>query len=184
MAPLPLCHGDTLGKTDDGIFFAVYPKRAGREFELNGEEEWRRLGSLVARVHNVGASTPANARIMQHPQESTAQNVAWLLDGDYLPPRYRSQFETLCRRLLRRIIPLFNDIEYIRIHADLHRGNIMERPGEGLLIIDFDDMMVGPPVQDLWLFAARVRRRLSRRNSPLSAGLYHAPRIRRMDARG
>jgi Ser/Thr protein kinase RdoA (MazF antagonist) len=33
----------------------------------------------------------------------------------------------------------------------LHRANILERPGEGLMIIDFDDMMVGPPVQDLWL---------------------------------
>ena len=38
-----------------------------------------------------------------------------------------------------------------RIHGDFHRGNLLERPREGLMVIDFDDMMIGPPVQDLWL---------------------------------
>ncbi|MFA7231589.1 MAG: phosphotransferase, partial [Victivallaceae bacterium] len=37
------------------------------------------------------------------------------------------------------------------IHGDCHCGNILDRPDEGLMIIDFDDMMTGPPVQDLWL---------------------------------
>ena len=31
------------------------------------------------------------------------------------------------------------------------RGNILNRLDEGLLCIDFDDMAMGPPVQDLWL---------------------------------
>jgi len=148
--PLPLRSGGTLGKTGE-IYFAVYPKRSGREFELNGDEEWQRLGSLVARLHNVGSEEPANSRIMHHPQESTAMHVGWLLEGEYITPRYRREFADICNRLLRRIIPLFNDIEYIRIHGDLHRANILERPGEGLMVIDFDDMMVGPPVQDMWL---------------------------------
>ena len=38
-----------------------------------------------------------------------------------------------------------------RIHGDCHRGNILEHPDKGLLLIDFDDMMSGPVVQDLWL---------------------------------
>jgi len=38
-----------------------------------------------------------------------------------------------------------------RIHGDLHRGNILERPDQGLLLLDFDDMAIGPPIQDLWL---------------------------------
>ena len=31
------------------------------------------------------------------------------------------------------------------------RANILERPGEGLMMIDFDDMVMGPAAQDLWL---------------------------------
>ena len=33
VSPLPLADGGTLGRTDDG-FFALFPRKAGREFEL------------------------------------------------------------------------------------------------------------------------------------------------------
>ena len=49
------------------------------------------------------------------------------------------------------ILPLFDDFEYIRIHGDCHSKNILHRPDEGLLLIDFDDMLMGPPVQDMWM---------------------------------
>src|SRR5438093_1275826 len=38
-----------------------------------------------------------------------------------------------------------------RIHGDLHWGNILWTPDP--LLVDFDDCLVGPPVQDLWLLA-------------------------------
>ncbi len=37
-----------------------------------------------------------------------------------------------------------------RIHADLHLGNLLFRDGL-LRVLDFDDMAIGPAVQDLWL---------------------------------
>ena len=37
-----------------------------------------------------------------------------------------------------------------RLHGDLHLGNLLLRD-ELLWVVDFDDMMVGPAVQDLWL---------------------------------
>ena len=43
------------------------------------------------------------------------------------------------------------DDAMIRIHGDFHRANVLDRPGTGLMAIDFDDMVAGPPVQDLWL---------------------------------
>jgi Ser/Thr protein kinase RdoA (MazF antagonist) len=61
------------------------------------------------------------------------------------------EFEDVCSQTLELISPLFDGIENIRIHGDCHRGNILDRAEEGLLLIDFDDMMMGPPVQDLWL---------------------------------
>ncbi len=36
------------------------------------------------------------------------------------------------------------------IHADLHLGNVLFRDQE-LRVLDFDDMAIGPPVQDIWL---------------------------------
>jgi len=39
-----------------------------------------------------------------------------------------------------------------RIHGDLHWGNALWGT-DGPILLDFDDFLVGPPVQDLWLLA-------------------------------
>jgi Ser/Thr protein kinase RdoA (MazF antagonist) len=53
--------------------------------------------------------------------------------------------------LIEMIAPLFSGVETLRLHADCHRGNILYRPDEGYHLLDFDDMAVGPAMQDLWL---------------------------------
>ena len=44
----------------------------------------------------------------------------------------------------------FNNIHFQRIHGDCHLGNILKR-GDVFNLIDFDDMVMGPTVQDMWL---------------------------------
>jgi Ser/Thr protein kinase RdoA (MazF antagonist) len=39
----------------------------------------------------------------------------------------------------------------LRIHGDLHRGNLLWTD-DGLHVVDLDDCMTGPAVQDLWMF--------------------------------
>ena len=39
-----------------------------------------------------------------------------------------------------------------RLHGDLHWGNVLWG-ADGPILVDFDDCLVGPPVQDLWLLA-------------------------------
>jgi Ser/Thr protein kinase RdoA (MazF antagonist) len=38
------------------------------------------------------------------------------------------------------------------IHGDCHLGNLLWNES-GVFIVDFDDMLVGPPVQDIWMIA-------------------------------
>jgi Ser/Thr protein kinase RdoA (MazF antagonist) len=57
----------------------------------------------------------------------------------------------LVDQLLEIIIPLFKDVDFIRLHGDCHTSNLIHRPGESFFIIDFDDMVVGPPIQDMWM---------------------------------
>ena len=151
IAPLTLVDGKTLGETSDGIFFVLYPKKFGREIEIIDDDGWRRIGMVIARIHLAGARRPAADRIILHPLKTTAVEVGQLLDGGFVTPAYCDQFKNIASRMIDIIAPMFEGREYIRIHGDCHRGNILERPDEGLMIIDFDDMMVGPPVQDLWL---------------------------------
>lgn len=151
IAPLLLHHGKTIGITDNDNFFVLYPKRFGRELEINQDEEWIRLGRVVARMHLAGSRATAPERIRLHPELSTANDICSLLEGGFIPTECQAGFIDVTTQIMQELHGLFNDIEYIRIHGDCHRANILERPGEGLMIIDFDDMMTGPPIQDLWL---------------------------------
>ena len=150
VAPLPLRSGDTLGRAGD-IFFALFPKRWGRQFEARSEEDWRRLGRIVSRMHIVGARKSTTARVVMHPQHSTRDDLAHLRAGAYVSPRERDAFFAIAEEIVELATPRFEDIPLNRIHGDCHAQNILERPDEGLMLIDFDDMVTGPPVQDLWM---------------------------------
>ena len=149
IAPLAL-PGGTLHEAD-GIYFTLFPKRYGRQLEINTDEDWLRVGRLMGRVHVVGSRRKAAARTDLHPSQSTADHIRHLGDNGFVTPRYEGEFKDITSRILDRITGLFDDAEFIRIHGDCHGGNLLDRPGEGIMVIDFDDMMVGPPVQDLWL---------------------------------
>lgn len=150
IAPLVLPDGKTLQETD-GIYFTIFPKRFGRQLEINSPKDWMRVGRLLGRVHVAGSRREAFERTNIHPEDSTEDYVHYLIDNDFVTPHCRSEFEDITSEILDVITPLFEDVEFIRIHGDCHCGNLLNRPGEGIMIIDFDDMMTGPPVQDLWL---------------------------------
>ncbi len=164
VAPLVLENGETLGQAGP-IRFAVYPKRWGREIEITGEEDYRRLGQLIARVHLAGSEREAPARVVLHPALSLLADVGHLVDGGFVSSAYRSGFQRICGEIIAVSEPLFEGVETIRLHGDCHGKNFLHRPGEGLMIIDFDDMVTGPPIQDLWLLlpdhAAKSRREMN-----------------------
>lgn len=131
--------------------FALYRKRGGRGFDAERDEDWFRLGSLAGRVHAVAARRGADHRIVCTPEASSRGFVAELRELDVVHPELREEFFSLVDRGIELIAPLFAGVPLQRIHGDFHRANVLERGEDGLLLIDFDDMMIGPPVQDLWL---------------------------------
>jgi len=152
IAPLPLADGGTLGEAD-GLAFAIFPRRGGRPVDSAAPDDpvWGRLGALVARIHRVGALTPAPARLTLAPFASAAGDLDYLIDGGLLDAREAARLETFGHAFLNVAAPLFEGCETIRLHGDCQRTNVLERPDTGLFLIDFDDMMNGPPVQDLWM---------------------------------
>jgi Ser/Thr protein kinase RdoA (MazF antagonist) len=150
IAPIVFDGGRTLHE-DGGIYFTIFPKRFGRQFEANSAEDWVRIGRMLGRVHAIGSQKEATNRTDLHPAESTETHIEHLLDNDIVTPQSSAEFETVTDDIMDMIIDLFDDAEFIRIHGDCHSGNLLDRPGEGIMMIDFDDMMMGPPVQDLWM---------------------------------
>ncbi len=150
VSPLILANGLSIDQTD-GINFSVFPKRSGREYEATCDEDWVRIGRLVGRMHVAGSMNKAEDRITLHPLKSTTEDLKQLTEGGFISPQHLPEFKAIGNKLLDVSEKLFEDIENIRIHGDCHNGNILYRPGEGMMVIDFDDMMIGPPVQDIWL---------------------------------
>lgn len=175
--PLRDLEGDSLpeleveGPEGETAFpFALYPKRGGRLFDADREEDWPRLGALAGRMHAVGARAPFRRRVRIEPGIA-GRYAAELLDGGAVDPEAGERL----RRELSRAAALVDaalaeasvgrGTALIRLHGDFHRGNVLDRASEGLLAIDFDDASTGPAVQDLWLLlpglASECRRELA-----------------------
>ncbi len=149
VCPLRLNNGDTLGKLDE-INFAVFPRRAGRQFDVESEENWNRVGTLLGRIHNAGQKRDAPSRLKLNPSTTTREYADLLIENS-VTEKWKQYYNDICTLLIETVLPYFEGIETIRIHGDFHCGNILCRPDSGLMVIDFDDMMIGPPVQDFWL---------------------------------
>ncbi|HMO04514.1 MAG TPA: serine/threonine protein kinase [Kiritimatiellia bacterium] len=149
----PIFHGDVGLHTDaHGVHFALFPRIGGRPLVEPPPERWIELGRLLARLHEVGARAEPRDRISLHPEESTADHLDVLLDGPFFPyESLRDEYEDAAWDIVDLIAPCFDDAEMIRIHGDCHPQNILDRPDEPLRLIDFDDMAVGPPIQDVWM---------------------------------
>ena len=166
IAPLAGADGGTLQEFDVAVegaaeeaaengrerfLFALFPRAGGRTFEPESGDDLAGFGSLVGRCHAVGAQAAAPDRSVCEPSSLTASFVRELLEEGLVHPEVREEFERIATRTIATIAPLFDGVPFARIHGDCHRGNLIDRPGLGLALIDFDDMMTGPAVQDVWL---------------------------------
>ena len=150
IAPLTDEEGNSLHQAD-GLYFSIFPKLGGRICDELNQEQWIEVGRLLGRVHQVGSEYIAEHRITMSPSESAQANLQELLQSESLIREHRNEFEDVVQDLLSSISPLFDPDDFIRIHGDLHAQNLIYRPGEGFFMIDFDDMAMGSPVQDMWM---------------------------------
>lgn len=151
VSPISFSDGETLRTlTDTEIFFCIFPKVGGRTMDELDDANLERIGRLIARLHNVGASQKAKHRMLLSPKTYGLDNLEYLKSSNVVPAELRERIFTLISSLCNIFAGLFDGIRTQRIHGDLHCGNILwDR--EDCMLVDFDDMLNGPCVQDLWL---------------------------------
>jgi len=145
--------GDTLRKSKAGLFYCVYPKIGGRQPEDLGREKLNQLGRLIARMHTVGVQRKAVHRVKLNPENYGEASLDFLLTEKIVSPHVEKRFEATVRQIIAVSKNRFEGQPLQRIHGDCHAGNILWNEKTGPFFIDFDDMVNGPPVQDLWLLA-------------------------------
>ncbi len=151
IAPLPFPNGSTLHRTQEGgIFYAIFQKVGGRAPDELTHHQLAMIGRLLGRIHSVGASKTAPNRIRIGPETYGMENLRFLLSGGWIPLEFQARYSSAVEKICTASTPLFARVPVHRLHGDCHLGNLLWN-GTQAFFLDFDDMVMGPAVQDLWL---------------------------------
>ncbi|MCG8296162.1 MULTISPECIES: serine/threonine protein kinase [Pseudomonas] len=154
----PLLHEGRSLFEHQGFRFTLFPRRGGHAPEPGNLDQLYRLGQLLGRLHAVGATKPFAHRESLAVDNFGHASLKTLLDGDFVPRELLPAYESVARDLLKRVEDIYARTPHqtIRLHGDLHPGNLMHRD-EVYHVVDLDDCRMGPAVQDLWMMLAGSR---------------------------
>ena len=151
IAPMLDRDGNTLHTcSETGILFAVFPRQGGRAPDEVLPEHAQRIGRLLARVHTVGARHSFRHRLTLSTDTFGRDNLKELLERRSLPPEFQSRYADVVQAICASSDSRLVSVTKQPLHGDCHLGNVLWG-SEGAFLVDFDDMVIGPCVQDLWL---------------------------------
>ena len=148
VAPFLLKNGSTLSE-QYGMYATFFPKVRGRMPQEFLGEELMQIGRLMAQVHNIGAQRKA----LHRPTLDTSYYGGWeTLDNlqSWIAPEVRGRYNDAAEMILNHLDDLLDPREFIRIHGDCHKGNLLHN-GSQFFLVDFDDFCNGPVIQDFWM---------------------------------
>jgi Ser/Thr protein kinase RdoA (MazF antagonist) len=148
-APLAFPDGETLHTVLD-IHYAIWRRTGGRSPDELSDDQVGVLGRLLARIHAIAADVGAPHRRTFDAESVPLEALALLERGNWLPPACRKRYQRAVESLVDTYRDRSRGLELQPIHGDCHRGNLLLGDA-GWFFLDFDDMVVGPPVQDVWM---------------------------------
>lgn len=166
IAPIEV-NGSTLHEFN-GFRFALFPRKGGRALEVDNMEQLEQVGRFIGRIHAVGACRSFQHRIKIDVDTYGVQPYQYLLTHDFIPSELKHNFCAVTEEILEMLREHFqhaDDLPMIRLHGDCHAGNILWNDGT-LHIVDLDDCLTGPAVQDIWML-------LSGSESEMKSQLHH-----------
>jgi Ser/Thr protein kinase RdoA (MazF antagonist) len=150
VAPLRLS-GQTLHRHEPTqLWFSFFPKIMGRLKDELNKEETEQIGRLIGRIHNIGQMNSFQHRASLTADQFIQSSIKILKDHPPIEEKSFSYYLELLGPLYQICQRMFQHTKFQRIHGDFHRGNIVWTQ-DGPVAIDFDDTLMGPIEQDLWL---------------------------------
>ncbi len=154
VAPL-LFNNETLHTFND-YAFAAYERKPGRAPDVSIDSDLQQLGRLLARIHLTGQYFTFEFREKLSIDSRGIDSQKFILQHDFLPDYLITSYEQITSQLLalvRQKFDLHADVRYQSIHGDFHLGNILSN-GQQFFIVDLDDCLRGPAIQDIWMLLA------------------------------
>ena len=138
----------------EGLRYAVFPRLAARAVEIDAQDSLQLIGRTLGRMHAIGAKTPFRHRVTLSSERLGWQARDALLSSPLLEQTMADKYAEASAALLEAVdeaIERIGPVGRIRLHGDCHLGNILWRE-QGPVFVDLDDCMMGPRIQDLWMF--------------------------------
>ncbi|PKH05884.1 serine/threonine protein kinase [Moritella sp. Urea-trap-13] len=135
-----------------GYRLAIFPSVGGRPIEVDNLDALESVGRNLGRVHQLASQQS----FVHRPTLSIAEFVQApkliLQQHNFVPAHLETSFFNVYDALAKEISLQYkpDDKQLIRLHGDLHAGNILWRDNK-VTLLDFDDCRQGPAVQDLWM---------------------------------
>ncbi len=153
----PLCDaaGTTLHRAA-AWRFAVFARAPGRGPELEQPGVMRRLGGFLGRMHAAAGTRRFEHRPTLDLDFGRSARDAVIGSG-HLPPDSAQAWTAVADAVLDRCAELLAAMGRVterRLHGDCHLGNILWTDSAGPHVVDLDDAVNGPAVQDLWMLLA------------------------------
>lgn len=168
----PLAHAGRTLHEHAGFRFAVHPWQPGRAPELTRADDFRMLGRYLGRLHAVSSATPFLYRPRLNVPDFGTRSVTALLASEFIPPDLHAAFRAISEQVLAHVTQAFEaarEIAWLALHGDFHLGNILWSE-TGPHLVDFDDCLMGPAVQDLWMVLSGERADMERQLGELLSG--------------
>src|SRR2546428_350161 len=153
VAPMDLGKGTTLNEIEN-IYYAAFPRIRGRSLDELDAEHRRHIGRTLGRLHAVGAARPAPHRPTLGVGHYVHEPLREIEKVGFMPENLWPRYRDIALRIAEVAAPQLAKVKFQRVHGDLHWGNILWTR-DGPILVDFDDCVMGPPVQDLWLLGWR-----------------------------
>jgi len=136
-----------------GYRFALFPRWGGWALELDRLEQLAWMGRFIGRLHAVGASRKFLHRPTLDIQTRGYDSYHFLLENNFIPEHLKENYCRTVETVLKNVEQRFRDagkLDTIRLHGDMHPGNVLWN-NVGPHIVDLDDCMSGPAIQDIWM---------------------------------
>jgi Ser/Thr protein kinase RdoA (MazF antagonist) len=152
VAPLRSSTQETLHEYQ-GHRFALFKRWGGRALELDSLPHLEWMGRFIGRLHAVGACNSFQHRPSINVQSYGYHPYQFLIEQSFIPEFLKEKYCHIVESVLQKVEDRFQQagkLKSIRLHGDIHVGNILWRDA-GPHIVDLDDCMMGPAIQDIWM---------------------------------